>query len=114
MFCKVTHKPGVTILSKYKACAGLLPFVVLGVRSDERGFYFPLMSHLHNPTSTTAVGYLGRQAGFRWGSFGETQHLQLVLEIKLQPEAAVTSTLSGISFLSSFAAEVHSGVKHRV
>lgn len=84
-----------------------------GVRSDERGFYFPLMSHLHNPTSTT-VGYLGRQAGFRWGSFGETQHLQWVLELELQPEAAVTSTVTGISFLSSPAAEVHSGVKHRV
>lgn len=111
MFCEVTHNPKVTILSKCEACSGLLPFVVLGVRSDERGFYFPLMSHLHNPTST-AVGYLERQAGFRWGSFGETQHLQLVLE--LQPEAAVTSALSGISFLSPSAAEVHSGVKHRV
>lgn len=77
MFCKVTHKPGVTILSKCEACSGLLPCVFLEMRSDEKSFYFPLMSHLHNPTSTTAVGYLERQGGFRWGSFGETQHLQL-------------------------------------
>lgn len=88
--------------------------MVLGVRSDERDFCFPLVSHLHNPISTTPVGYLERQAGFRWGSSGETQHLQLVLELQFQPEAAVTSALSGISFPSSSAAEVHSGVKHRV
>lgn len=77
-------------------------------------FYFSPMSHLHNPTSTTNVGYLEGQAGFRWESFGETQHLQFVQELQLQPEAVVTSALSSVSFSSSSAAEVHSRVKYGV
>ena len=87
--------------------------VFLGGRGED--FYFSLMSHLHNPTSsTTNVGYLEGQAGFRQESFGETQHLQFVLELQLQPEAVVTSALSSISFPSSSAAEVHSRVKYGV
>lgn len=81
---------------------------------ERENTYFALMSHLHNPTSTTDVGYLEAQAGFRWESFGGTRRLHFVLELQLQPEAVVSSASSSISFPSSPAAEVRSRVKYGV
>lgn len=79
----------------------------------EMNFYFSLVSHSHNPTSSRNVGYLEGQAGFWWESFGET-----VSAVCTRTSASTWSCsnfcLSSISFPSSSAAEVHSRVKYRV
>lgn len=107
----MTYKPGVTTPRNTRHVLASFPLYFLGGLG--RNFCFSLVSHSHNPTSTTDVGYLEGQAGFRWESFAETVSA-VYTRTSASTQSCSNFCLSNISFPSSSAAEVHSRVKHGV
>lgn len=60
------------------------PLYFLGETGED--FYLSFMSHLRNPTSTTNVGYLEGQAGFRWESLEKHSIYSLYKNFSFNPK----------------------------